>query len=325
MIAKDSNSLKAYVGSTSVSKMYKGDTLVYSSAPPVLPDYLYFTALESGTFTLTIGSYVSTTSLQYIEYSVDEGKTWVKTSNVASTTVTVTTPAVQAGDKVLWRGEGVRLSQSNSSADARCCVFSATCDFNVGGILMSLVAGADVAESSRTSSYGFSRLFYGNSHVVDAGELILPPNTNANCFDYFFYGCTSLVKGPQMRALTITGNYVFRQFYAGCTSLVEAPVLPVLSLVQGCYYQMFMGDKALRWVMCLATDKSATNCLFQWFTNATNTSEGVFVKHIDATWTTSGVSGVLSNWTIIYYDPSEDKYYTDQTKTTECDDHGNVV
>lgn len=38
MIAKGSNSLKAYVGSTSVSKMYKGDVLVYSSAPPSLYD-----------------------------------------------------------------------------------------------------------------------------------------------------------------------------------------------------------------------------------------------------------------------------------------------
>lgn len=37
MIAKGSNGLKAYVGSTGVDKMYLGDTLVYSSGPAPLP------------------------------------------------------------------------------------------------------------------------------------------------------------------------------------------------------------------------------------------------------------------------------------------------
>jgi hypothetical protein len=37
MIAKGSSGLKAYVGSTEVSKMYKGDVLVYSSTPPPPP------------------------------------------------------------------------------------------------------------------------------------------------------------------------------------------------------------------------------------------------------------------------------------------------
>lgn len=38
MIAKGSNSLKAYVGSTSVSKMYLGDVLVYGGASPDVPE-----------------------------------------------------------------------------------------------------------------------------------------------------------------------------------------------------------------------------------------------------------------------------------------------
>ena len=37
MIAKGSSGVKAYVGSTEVSKMYKGDVLVYSSTPIPLP------------------------------------------------------------------------------------------------------------------------------------------------------------------------------------------------------------------------------------------------------------------------------------------------
>ena len=51
----------------------------------------------------------------------------------------------------------------------------------------------------------------------------------------------------------------------------------------------------------------------------------IFVKHIDAIWTTTGNNGVPTSWTIIYYDPALDKYYTDQTKSQECDDHGNPI
>ena len=54
-----------------------------------------------------------------------------------------------------------------------------------------------------------------------------------------------------------------------------------------------------------------------------NTS--VFVKHINATWTDTGSNGVPSKWKIIYYDPEEDKYYTSQDKSQECDDHGNPL
>ena len=65
--------------------------------------------------------------------------------------------------------------------------------------------------------------------------------------------------------------------------------------------------------------------LINWMTSVPNVSTSIFVKHIDATWTDTGNSGVPSNWTIIYYDPAVDKYYTDQTRATECDDHGNPI
>ena len=51
---------------------------------------------------------------------------------------------------------------------------------------------------------------------------------------------------------------------------------------------------------------------------------GIFVKNINATWEVSDTHGVLSGWTILYFDPSTEKYYLSD-KTTECDENGNVI
>ena len=47
----------------------------------------------------------------------------------------------------------------------------------------------------------------------------------------------------------------------------------------------------------LATDISASNYLLGWV-NAIKSS-GTFYKNKDATWTTTGISGVPSGWTVI--------------------------
>lgn len=110
----------------------------------------------------------------------------------------------------------------------------------------------------------------------------------------------------------------------GCTNLTTAPVLPSTTLIDNCYNQM-LRSTGVTWVKMLATDISASTCLTNWMFGVGNTSDRIFVKHIDAQWTTTGNSGVPTNWTVIYYDPAVDKYYTDQTRATECDDHGNPI
>ena len=72
--------------------------------------YLTFTALEDTTFKLTIGSAVSESILSSISYSTDNGKTWNTTNNVDSETVTITTPTINTGNKVLWKGIGTGVS-----------------------------------------------------------------------------------------------------------------------------------------------------------------------------------------------------------------------
>ena len=65
-----------------------------------------------------------------------------------------------------------------------------------------------------------------------------------------------------------------------------------------------------------------------WVTDVAAT--GIFVQNINATWGVSGStysegSGLPSGWTVIYYDTSLDKYYTNKQRTQECDDHGNPI
>ena len=378
--------------------------LMAGAYPKEQPNYLCFTALESGEFTLTIGSNVGISNLSYVEYSLD-GRTWVKTDNVNSTTVTITTPTVNAGDKVYWRGSGVCTATnqgSTTSTPQNVSIFTSTCKFNLSGELYSMIFGKSYDISQTNRRYAFCALF-STSKVVDASELVLrlPSNTegfmnlflnctelvtppsldmltiNQGCFQYMFDGCSSLTTAPALPATTIYGNsyaymfsgctslsivsdiyvryfigdYNMASMFRGCTSITHCPVksvpetlqagsmsemfynctnlldicaLPALTLTTYSYRQLIRGTK-VSYIKMLATDISASNCLANWVTSVPNVNTSVFVKHIDAQWTTTGNSGVPTNWKIIYYDPALDKYYLDQQRSQECDDHGNPI
>ena len=372
--------------------------VVYGGSPtPSVPDYLKFTALESGTFSLTIRSNITVANLAYVEYSLDNGSTWTKTNNVASTEVVVTTPSVSAGDSVLWRGSGTTLGTANSNN--KWCTFSSTGKFNASGYVTSLLAPSNFESIAASTNYWGTRLFNG-SLVVDASLLKLPsfsgtyafyemfrdcvqlttppalssttltiycyynmfygctsltsapslPATSLplSCYSYMFYGCSALVTVPDINITSITNTYAMQSMFQNCTSLVHCPIksfpstitvgclaeafrdcsnledicaLPAATLENFSYRQLIRGTK-VTYIKMLATDISASNCLNNWVYGVP--SSGLFVKNINAAWTTTGNSGVPTNWTVIYYDPSTSKYYLSD-KTTECDDHGNPV
>lgn len=397
------------------------------------PNYLCFTAIEDGTFTLTLGSLCNTNCISYIEYSTDNGSTWVKTNNVNSTEVVVTTPTIPAGNEVYWRGSGVRNGIVSANNLNYFGIFSSTGKFDVSGNIGSYLFGEDY-DSSAYDNRSFISLFRNCVNLVNAKDLILPSNfTNDNTgyiydclfrdctslistpslshittlkpyiYEYMFYGCTSLATAPELPATTLTTgcyrgmfedcstlinapelpataltNACYNMMFRKCTSLITAPTLRIISidqiscanmfdgcsnlenvsikitattiykqclysmlwgctklmptvelntliLAEQCYYGLFYYTK-VNYIKMLATDISAANCLANWVAGGVpNVSTSIFVKHIDATWTTTGNSGVPTNWTVIYYDPALNKYYTDQTRSQECDDHGNPI
>lgn len=417
-----------------------------------IPNYLCFTALEDGTFTLRIGQQIGTRFYQYIEYSIDEGATWTKTNNVDNTEITITTPTIATGNKVYWRGSGTYISNYNTVA--RYSNFSSDGKFNASGNLASLCGLDNFDNWEATATESQFAFMFANSKIVDADTLILPkfnktksylhtfegctelitmpdvPNQSTlysssfdsmfsgcskltsakplsamnlgnSCYYNMFFNCTSLVNAPELPATTLVGN-CYESMFQNCKSLVTAPVLnataiaascyrsmfngctslvniqdefPATTLYERCYQSMYQGCSSLTKVPRLPATTMAnfcyngmfqntgitgafylpattlagtnqcyanmlrckptyvkmlaitlgTNSLSNWLYTADNISTNIFVKHIDATWTDTGVSGVPTNWTVIYYDPALDKYYTDQTRATECDDHGNPI
>lgn len=195
----------------------------------------------------------------------------------------------------------------------------------------------------------YQRMFYGCSGLLKASKL---PATvlKENCYQYMFCNCTSLLNAPNLPA-TEGASYCYNSMFRYCTSLVtppklklqsvakdccvgmfygcnklkEAPVLLSEMLASSCYDSMFRFCSNLTYVKMLAINGTESNWGAQWLLNTPNSTSCIFVKHIDAEWTNTGVdNGVPDQWTIIYYNPDTDKYYLSD-KTTECDDHGNII
>lgn len=209
-----------------------------------IPDYLCFTALESGTFTLTIPAAVTTSNLSYVEYSLD-GRNWVKTDN-SSSDVTITTPTIAANGKVYWRGSGTRMTQS-TTAPASSTKFSSTGNFNVSGHLLSLLKGDDFDGVTGVNNYTFCNLFYNCTTVVNAEDLVMPSFTSSftRIFYQMFYGCTSLETAPALPSTNLA-EYCYYGMFQNCTSLLAAPNMHnITNLAVYCCAQMYFGCTAL--------------------------------------------------------------------------------
>ena len=241
-------------------------------------NYFRLTSQVNGnTFTIACGSSVTTSYLQYLEYSTNEGKTWTKVNN-ASSTVTISIPNIDTGESVLLRGKGTSTATTATNNDAKYrTTISATGNFKAAGCLMSILKGKNVDENTSigTSTYTFHRLFHYSSKLTDVSNLVFPPDVTSYCYRCMFIGCTSLIYGP---------------------------TLPVLILQTGCYYQMFNGCTAIQRVTMLATNISATNCLYQWFPSTVAGLE--FHRNPGATWWVTGTSGIPAESTL--FDDTEE-------------------
>ena len=276
----------------------------------------YFTteAIETCTFTLTIGSDISTTNLNYIEYSIDGGSNWIKTVNVDSQTVTITTPSISAGDSVKWRGAADCLAISDDNGQYS--KFRSTGQYSISGDIRTLTAG-----STYSTSFMYTGLFNGSNNLVSAENLELLVNNlparcyskmfygctalttapslpstllNDYCYAYMFQGCTSLVNIPSVLPATILSNFCYSRMFYGCTSLVKAPKLPATTLVSYCYNEMFYGCTNLNYVKALFTTTPSNNYTSSWLANVAPT--GTFVKDFLTTWDVTGINGVPTGW-----------------------------
>lgn len=166
-------------------------------------------------------------------------------------------------------------------------------------------------------------MFRGCTSLIDISSMNVNVKVAANCYQYMFYGCTSLKDVIKELSSNNLKESCYAQMFYGCTSFTTAPILPEETLFSNCYVQMFFNTK-VNYIKALFLTAPSLNTTNAWLRNVPNVSTSIFVKHIDATWTDTGDYAIPSNWTILYYNPTTDKYYLSD-KTTECDDHGNPI
>lgn len=91
-----------------------------------------------------------------------------------------------------------------------------------------------------------------------------------------------------------TENSCYSGLFMSCKSLIKAPDLVATSLSKSCYMLMFKGCTNLKYIKCLATNISASNCTDEWVRGVS--SKGDFYTPASTNWS-SGISGIPSGWT----------------------------
>ena len=146
----------------------------------------------------------------------------------------------------------------------------------------------------------YNSMFQGCKSLTQAP--VLPANSLVrDCYKYMFAGCTNLTTAPELPATTLAQD-CYNSMFDGCTSLTNAPELPATTLETGCYSYMFYGCTKLKYIKCLTTDISATNCTQGWVDGVAAT--GTFVKSLNMSSWTTGINGIPTGWTVLNYVPS---------------------
>ncbi len=257
------------VGSVDVDAIYLGNELVYSggTTPPTYNGYLRTTARNTGTISFTIPSGISTSSLSSISYSTDETN-WTTVNNVDNQEVIITTPSLNSGDMVYWKGDGVQLAITGTVYSH----FTASTDYDVDGNIMSLLASDNYQNAELNSGYTnqFNSLFKSDTHVINASGMTLPTTTLTEyCCRYMFANCTNLMTAPQLPATTL-GRYCYANMFNSCTSLTTAPQLPATTLANGCYMNMFSDCTSLTTAPQLLATTLANSCYNSMFAGCTS-------------------------------------------------------
>ena len=167
----------------------------------------------------------------------------------------------------------------------------------------------------------YQNMFNGCTRLINSLTILPATTLTTNCYNGMFANCYALINTPKLPATTLVWQ-CYQNMFNGCTSIVNAPELPATTLVSDCYSYMFLGCTSLNLITCLAINISVQYyCTYNWVEGVAST--GLFIKNIEAQWDNAGI--VPQNWTVIYYDTNEDKYYLDKNKEQECDDHGNLI
>lgn len=303
----------------------------------------YFrTILEyQGSIEFKIPANVNTDYMTSISYSTDAGLTWTTTDNTSSD-ITITTPSLPIGSKILWKGIGQSMAKLNES-DNYCNFTSNSAAFSIRGNIMSLIFGDDFVGQNSLSSkgqYTFYGLFQSCTTLISIDGLKLPATTLVDhCYREIFKGCTYLTltdpstfslpattmtpycycgmfqncsinfKGVSKNLLhsTTLANNCYDSMFNGSQNMTNAPDLPATTLENMCYYGMF-GATALTAAPELPALVLPRQCYTFMFNGCKK------LTYIKAAFTTIGFMS-LANWVGGSGFPSTGTFYKNSAAT----------
>ena len=196
-----------------------------------------------------------------LEYSDDNGNTWVKLSNFK----TLQELPLPANGTLMLAGNNQTFCSTSSSKGW--WTITANVTHNVSGDLMTISGDSDAL----ASKYEFYRLFSDDTKLKSAHFLHLTAEKLSDfCYAQMFKGCTNLEQAPEMLATQLAAScykgmfedcktltrlpelpattmqpYCYEEMFKGCTALTEAPALPATTLANYCYQSMFESCSAL--------------------------------------------------------------------------------
>lgn len=251
----------------------KGQVLEYMSVdcgydPTYANEYLTFIPRTAGNFKFlsyrgtTVGSTHSV--INTVSYSLDGGSNWTV---LPSETYT---PVVQAGQKIMWKGNFTPNFRFGS--DGTLNSFRSNCEFDVEGNVMSLVySDSFQGKTSLEGTRGIlNDLFMSAKYLKSAENLILPATTlGESCYDGMFAFCTGMTAPPTLPA-TVMAKSCYTLMFASCESLTTAPSLPATTLAPSCYSGMFDGCSGLTTAPELPATTLANYCYSTMFQSCTS-------------------------------------------------------
>ena len=163
-----------------------------------------------------------------------------------------------------------------------------------------MVAGPDIDGTDNSGYGGTTGMFYGCKSLVECPKFSFETVGSSACREMFM-NCYELINPPKILPATTLADSCYQSMFYSCHKLRFAPELPAKTLVASCYMFMFADCKELRYVKALFTTNitNNTNYTKRWMYGV-DTSTGVFVKAVDATWSLSGISGIPTNWDYAY-------------------------
>ena len=226
------------------------------------PNYLCFTS-ESGTPQIGYLNYGGNTP--DVQYSLDEGKTWLPLTPDGRVILE------NVGDKVYFRGnnpDGFSHALydmfSPDSNDRNACSHFMILGGNVSasGSVMSLIDGVGISETI-PCDYCFAYLFYYCGGLLNAPDLTATTLTKY-CYDHMFQSCQNLKQASDLPAMTLTEG-CYSNMFNNCFLLERAPELPAKTLAKHCYEAMFMSCSKLTQAPGLPATKMADYCYAEMF------------------------------------------------------------